>query len=338
MTDRFKTVITLGHGGGGLLTGRLVRDLFQPSFRNPHLEELGDAAVLELDTAKLAVTTDSYVVSPLFFPGGDIGRLAVCGTVNDLAVSGAIPEFMACSFIIEEGFSIADLNRVTRSIADAAREVGVVIVTGDTKVVQQGRGDGLYLTTTGLGRMRRLPASWGRIQPGDCVIVSGSIGNHGAAVLAARGNLMEGEDLVSDCAPVHDLCARLFESGLSLRWMRDPTRGGLAAALNEIAAGRDWGIVLEETAIPVSSPVRAIQQILGIDPLETACEGRVVTIVGAESADEAVRIMRSHPLGADAAIIGKVKEHLDGLVLLRTSLGGERIVDMPLGEQLPRIC
>jgi hydrogenase expression/formation protein HypE len=324
-------LITLAHGSGGKATHTLVEQLFLEKLRNPLLEELGDAAVAD----GLAFTTDSFVVKPLFFPGGDIGELAVNGTVNDLAVAGAEPLWLSAAFVIEEGFPLADLRRIARSMAGAAERAGVPVVAGDTKVVERGSADGLFITTAGVGRMR---TTFGRPQPGDRVLVSGTMGDHGFAVLVARGDLRLESNLVSDTTPVHELTAALAELGPALRFMRDPTRGGLATTLNELAQTTRLGVRLDEQAIPVRPEVAGAAEILGIDPLYVANEGKLVAVVAPEAADDALAALRADPLGADAAIVGELLAEPEGLVLLDTALGGSRIVDMLVGDPLPRIC
>jgi hydrogenase expression/formation protein HypE len=319
-------LITLAHGSGGRATRRLVEGLFVEELSNPVLDQLGDAAVVD----GLAFTTDSFVVKPLFFPGGDIGDLAVNGTVNDLAVAGAEPRWLSAGFVIEEGFPVADLRRVARSMARAAEAAGVAIVAGDTKVVERGSADGLFVTTAGVGVMR---ASFGRPQPGDRVLVSGTIGDHGFAVLVARGELRLESALESDTAPVHGLTASLAELGTQLRWMRDPTRGGVATALNELADATGLAVRLDERALPVRPEVAGAAEILGIDPLYVANEGKLLAVVAPEAADEALA-----RLGGDAAVVGELQADPAGLVLLDTALGGSRIIDVLVGDPLPRIC
>jgi hydrogenase expression/formation protein HypE len=319
-------LITLAHGSGGKSTQMLVEQLFLEELRNPLLEELGDAAVAD----GLAFTTDSFVVKPLFFPGGNIGELAVNGTVNDLAVAGAEPLWLSAGFVLEEGFPVDDLRRITRSMAHAARHAGVAIVAGDTKVVERGSADGLFITTAGVGRMR---ATFGEVKAGDRILVSGPIGDHGFAVLVARGDLKLESALESDTAPVHELAAALIELGPALRWMRDPTRGGLATTLNELAHSKNLGVRIEEAAVPIRPEVAGAAEILGIDPLYVANEGKLVAVVAPEAAGSALAA-----LGAQAAIIGELTTEEPGLVLLQTGFGGSRIVDMLVGDPLPRIC
>ena len=319
-------VVTLAHGAGGTSTRKLVEGLFVAELSNPLLDRLGDAAVAD----GLAFTTDAFVVKPLFFPGGDIGELAVNGTVNDLAVAGAEPLWLSAGFVIEEGFPLADLRRIARSMARAAERAGVAVVAGDTKVVERGSADGLFVTTAGVGRAR---ARFGTPRPGDRVLLSGTIGDHGFAVLVARGDLRLESTLESDTAPLNGLTAALVELGPQLRWMRDPTRGGLATALNELAASTGLAVRLDEQAIPVRPEVAGAAEILGIDPLYVANEGKLVAIVAPQAADDALR-----RLGGDAAIVGELADDPPGLVVLETNLGGSRIVDMLVGDPLPRIC
>jgi hydrogenase expression/formation protein HypE len=331
--------ITMAHGAGGKATQTLVDALFLEAFRNPWLERLEDQAVVGLDGLRLAFTTDSFVVSPLFFPGGCIGDLAVNGTVNDLAVSGARPLYLSAGFILEEGFPVAELRRIVQAMAAAAAAAGVAIVTGDTKVVQRGKGDGCYINTAGVGVIER-PVSLGgaHVKPGDAVLVSGPIGDHGVTIMLARGELDIVADIASDTAPLTGLVDRLLTATAAVRCLRDATRGGVATVLNEVARAANVAVVLDERAIPVRPEVRGACEILGIDPLYVACEGRLVAIVDGAAADMALQAMRAHPLGVGAARIGTVKDDPPGLVLLRTQFGGTRIVDVLVGDPLPRIC
>jgi len=327
-------VVTLAHGAGGKASRRLVEELFLPELRNPLLEPLGDSALVSANGTRLALTTDSYVVRPLVFPGGDIGELAVNGTVNDLAVSGATPIALTAGFVIEEGFPLDDLRSLTRSAARAAAAAGVAIAAGDTKVVERGAADGLYITTSGIGLLDpRVRLDAARVVPGDRVLVSGGIAEHGIAVMIARGNLALELDVESDTAPVHRLTAALCALGDDLRWMRDPTRGGLATTLNELAAGARASVVLQEEAIPVRDDVRAACELLGIDPLYVANEGKLVAVVAARAAEAALVA-----LGEGAAIVGEMRADDLPLVLAETPFGGARIVDMLVGDPLPRIC
>jgi hydrogenase expression/formation protein HypE len=331
--------VTLAHGAGGKATHTLIEALFLDAFRNPTLEAMQDGATVAAGGARLAFTTDSFVVSPLFFPGGDIGDLAVNGTVNDLAMCGARPLYLSAGFILEEGFPVADLRRVAASMAAAAARAGVQIVTGDTKVVQRGRADGCYVNTAGIGVLDR-PATLSPtgVRSGDAVIVSGPIGEHGVTVMLARGELDIEADVSSDTAPLHELVAALLDAVPGVRMLRDATRGGVATVLNEVAQAAGVGVVLDEAAVPVRPVVTGACELLGIDPLYVACEGRFVAVVDGAAADEAVTAMRQQPLGAGAAVVGRVADEPAGLVLLRTAFGGTRIVDMLVGDPLPRIC
>jgi hydrogenase expression/formation protein HypE len=331
--------VTMSHGSGGKATRTLIEAVFLEAFRNPQLELLEDAAELSLHGLRTAFTTDSYVVSPLFFPGGDIGDLAVNGTVNDLAVSGATPLFLSAGFILEEGFPVADLTRITESMRDAAAAAGVRVVTGDTKVVQRGKADGCYINTAGVGVIDRdVTLGVARAQPGDAIIVSGPIGDHGITIMLARGDLDIEADVRSDTAPLNGLVACLLDAVPEARAMRDATRGGVASILNEIAADADVGVLVREDDIPVRTEVRGACELLGIDPMYVACEGRMVAVVPGGSADQAVAALRAHPLGARAALIGHVTADQPGIVQLKTAFGGTRIVDLLVGDPLPRIC
>jgi len=331
--------ITLVHGAGGKATRNLVEAVFLEELGNPLLEPLGDSALLEAGGTKLAFTTDAHVVQPLFFPGGDIGSLAVNGTVNDIAVSGARPIALSAAFVLEEGLPVADLRRVVASMAAAAREADVVVAAGDTKVVERGRGDGLTVTTSGVGLVDdRVALGAEHVRPGDKVLVSGTLGDHGMAVMIARGNLELEVEIESDTASVFPLAESLFALGKDLRWLRDPTRGGLATTLNELTEASGLCAVLEEKALPVREQVAAACEILGLDPLYVANEGKLIAVVAAGRAEEALALLRAHPLGAEAAIIGEVEPEPKGLVLLQTAFGGSRVVDMLTGDPLPRIC
>jgi hydrogenase expression/formation protein HypE len=331
--------VLLGHGSGGRLSADLVRDVFLPAFRNPALARLDDQAIVNIQGARVAFTTDSFVVKPLFFPGGDIGSLAVHGTVNDLAMGGAVPLFLSAAFIIEEGLSMEVLRRVVNSLRQAAETAGVQVVTGDTKVVEKGSGDGLFINTTGLGLVPdgvELSASQAR--PGDKVLLSGSLGEHGIAILAQREGLEFEGAVCSDSALLHTLVADMLKVTGSIRCMRDPTRGGLSSALNEIAEQSRVGIELDETAIPIREEVRGACELLGLDPLYVANEGKLVAIVAADAADSVLAAIRCHPLGSQAQIVGTVNDVHRGLLTMRTALGTTRVVDMLAGDQLPRIC
>ncbi len=334
-----KDTILLGHGSGGKLSGELLHDVFLPALRNPVLDRLDDQAIVAIGDMRLAMTTDSFVVKPLFFPGGDIGSLAVHGTINDLAMGGAKPLFLSAAFIIEEGFAVEDLRRIVDSLRMAAEQAGVQIVTGDTKVVEKGKGDGLFINTTGIGIVPDgLTLSADRAQPGDKVLLSGSIGEHGIAILAQREGLEFETTIQSDSAALHSLVADMLQVTREIRCMRDPTRGGVSSTLNEIAEQSHVGIELEERAIPVREEVRGACELLGLDPLYVANEGKLVAIVAPEAADALLQAMRRHPLGKATQIIGTVKRENAGLVTMRTGLGTTRIVDMLAGDQLPRIC
>lgn len=331
--------ITLAHGAGGKATHNLIDAIFLEAFRNPELERMSDAAALTVGDARLAFTTDSYVVSPLFFPGGDIGELAVNGTVNDLAMAGARPLVISAGFILEEGFPTDDLRRIVASMAAAAQAAGVQIVTGDTKVVQRGKGDGCYINTAGIGvRERPVELDAANAKPGDVILVSGPIGDHGVTVMLARGELDIDADIVSDTAPLHELAGALLDAVPGVRMLRDATRGGVATILNEVAVASQVAVVVDEAAVPVRPEVQGASELLGIDPLYVACEGRFVAIVDGAGAEEALAALRAHPQGSEAAIIGRVVDDPPGLVLLKTTFGGTRIVDMLVGDPLPRIC
>lgn len=331
--------VLLGHGSGGKLTAQLIERLILPAFRNPALERLDDQAQLDADGVRLAFTTDSYVITPIFFPGGDIGELAVNGTVNDLVVGGARPLALSLAFILEEGFPLADLERVVDSARAAAQRVGVPVVTGDTKVVPRGKGDGVFVNTSGIGIVPEgIHLSSERVCSGDAILVSGSIGDHGAAILSRRNGLEFEGEIKSDTAPLHDLVTAILASGADVHAMRDPTRGGVAATLVEIASRQKLGIDLEEPRLPVRETVRGACELLGLDPLTVANEGKLVAFVAERDADRALRSMRAHPLGAEAEWIGRVTSRHPGTVVGRTSIGGERVIDLPFAELLPRIC
>jgi hydrogenase expression/formation protein HypE len=336
--------ILLAHGEGGELTRELISSLFVAALANEAsgnavLREYGDAAVLPVNAQRVALTTDSFVVKPVVFPGGDIGRLAVCGTVNDLAVAGAQPQYLTAGFILEEGLSVALLRQVVRSMAATARAAGVLVVAGDTKVVEKGAADGLYINTAGLGWVpegRDLRPA--RLQPGDLLLVNGTMGDHGMAVMMAREELPFRTPIVSDCAPLNGLVeAILAAGGSAVRCLRDATRGGLATVLNEWASPA-VGITLDESCVPVSAPVAAACEFLGLDPLYVANEGKLVAAVAPEAAERVLAAMRTHPLGVDAALVGRVTDRHAGLVTLRTPYGSERILPLLTGGQLPRIC
>jgi len=332
--------VLLGHGSGGKLSAALLRDRFLPRFGNEVLAELGDAAVVRLPGAEVAVSTDSFVVSPLEFPGGNIGHLAIHGTVNDLAMMGAEPLYLSAGFILEEGLPFEVLDRVLDAMSEAAAGAGVIIVTGDTKVVERGKADGMFINTSGIGRLdadyRPGPA---RARPGDAILVSGPIGRHGIAIMAAREDLRFQVEIQSDTACLVPLVRDLRRAcGPAIRCLRDPTRGGVASALNEIASSSGVGVRLEEASLPIPGPVRAACEMLGLDPLYVANEGILVAIVAPEASEAALEVLRAHPAGEEAACIGTVTAERPGLVVLRTRLGASRVVDMLPGDQLPRIC
>ncbi|HET7208268.1 MAG TPA: hydrogenase expression/formation protein HypE [Terriglobales bacterium] len=336
---RTKDTILLGHGSGGKLSAELVRDIFLPAFQNPALSRLDDQAIVEINGLKLAVTTDSFVVKPWFFPGGDIGSLAVHGTINDLAMGGAVPFFLTAAFILEEGLPISVLDRVVNSIHAAAEAAGVQIVTGDTKVVEKGSGDGIFINTTGIGMVPDgIELSANQARPGDKILLSGAIGEHGIAILAQREGLQFETTVESDSAPLHTLVADMLRVTRKIRCMRDPTRGGLSSTLNEIAQTSRVGIHIEESSVPISEQVRGACELLGLDPLYVANEGKLVAIVDPGVADAVLEVMRQHPLGRESEVIGTVTKNNAGLVTMRTGLGTTRIVDMLTGDQLPRIC
>jgi hydrogenase expression/formation protein HypE len=331
--------VLLAHGGGGRLSQQLVAKMFAAQFHNALLEPLHDGAVFEVEQGRLAFSTDSYVVTPRFFPGGNIGELAVYGTVNDLAMCGARPLYLSAGFIIEEGFSMDELWRIVLSMREAADRAGVRIVTGDTKVVERGKGDGLFINTAGIGRVaENISIAPSRARAGDCVLLSGAIAEHGIAILSVREGLAFETEIRSDCAPLNELVQSMLDVCPGIHVLRDPTRGGVASALNEIAAGARLGIDIDETLIPVRDDVRGACELLGLDPLYIANEGKLLAIVPADAADRILAAMRAHDAARDARIIGHVTTDHPGAVVMRSSIGGRRFVDMLSGEQLPRIC
>lgn len=333
-----KTVL-LAHGGGGRLTQQMIQHLFLPHFRNEHLEALHDGAVVPVSGPRVAFTTDSYVVHPIVFPGGDIGKLAVNGTVNDLAMCGAQPLYLSAAFIIEEGLSMDELRTIVRSMQEAARQAGVLLVTGDTKVVDRGKGDKLFVTTAGIGLVDSdVEIHPTRARPGDQIILSGPIGLHGIAILSAREGLEFESRIESDTAPLGELVRRMLEASAEIHVLRDPTRGGVATTLNEIAAQAQAGLILVEERVPVSEEVRGACEILGLDPLYVANEGKLLACVPAAACDAVLAAMRAHPLGKNATVIGEVVAQHPGTVLMKSRIGGMRVVDLLSGEQLPRIC
>ena len=336
--------VDLTHGSGGRAMVQLVAELFAKHLGNEYLGQGNDGAVLPVpmlagNPGRLVMSTDCHVVSPLFFPGGDIGCLSVHGTINDIAVMGATPLYLAAGFILEEGFPLKDLDRIVASMAQAARDAGVPVVTGDTKVVERGKGDGVFITTTGVGVLPQgLQLGGARARPGDAVLVSGALGEHGMAIMSKRENLSFDAPIVSDTAALHGLIAAMLATGSDLRCLRDPTRGGLAATLNEIAAQSGVGMMLQEKAIPLKPVVAAACEFLGLDPLNVANEGKLIAICSSADAERLLAAMRAHPLGRDAAVIGAVIADDHHFVQLTTALGGRRIVDWLAGDQLPRIC
>lgn len=331
--------ILLAHGAGGRLSSELIRETFLPALGNSMLNRLEDSAVFQCDGTILDFTTDSFVVKPLFFPGGDIGRLSVCGTVNDLCMMGAVPLYLSASFIIEEGLAIDDLSRILESMKSTAEEAGVLIVAGDTKVVERGSADSLFITTAGVGHIPgNLNLSSKNVEPGDVVIINGGIGEHEMAVLLARGEFSLRGEIRSDCAPLNGLVQAVLGASKRVKCMRDPTRGGLATVLNEIAEASGTCIAIDEASIPVRREVRGVCELLGFDPLYLANEGKVVVFAGQEDAKTILEAMKTHPLGRNSSIIGKVMEKPAGRVLLKTKIKGHRVLGLLSGEQFPRIC
>jgi len=338
-TQQEKERILLAHGSGGELSHELVTSLFVKAFHNPFLDRLDDGAVLRIEGKRWAFTTDSYVVTPIFFPGGDIGKLAVCGTLNDLSMSGAQPLYLSAGFIIEEGFPLSSLEKIVASMQKAAAGAGVKIVTGDTKVVNRGGADGIFINTAGIGLIPEgVNISGSNARPGDRVLVSGSIGDHGVAILSSREGLQFSTSLESDCAPLSELVATMLKVSHKIRCLRDPTRGGLSSTLNELARQSRVGIWVEEDRIPIKEEVQGACELLGFDPLILANEGKLVAVVAEEVAEMILQRMKTHPLGREAAIIGEVREEPREKVILRTRIGLTRIMDMMVGEPLPRIC
>jgi hydrogenase expression/formation protein HypE len=331
--------VLLAHGGGGKLTQQLIHKMFRASFGNPHLDPLHDGATLGLDGARLAFTTDSYVVNPLFFPGGNIGSLAVHGTVNDLSMCGARPLYLSAGFIMEEGLPMDDLWRIVLAMQEAAAESGVTIVTGDTKVVDKGKGDGLFINTAGIGSLEPdISIQPGQARPGDAILLNGPIADHGIAIMSVREGLEFETTVESDSAPLNGLVGEMLMACKTIRVLRDPTRGGIASALNEIADQSEVGMELREDRIPLREEVKGACELLGLDPLYVANEGKVLAIVPAGEADRVLEAMKKHPLGKDATVIGEVTADRPGVVTMKSTIGGTRVVDMLSGEQLPRIC
>ncbi|MEW6613555.1 MAG: hydrogenase expression/formation protein HypE [Pseudomonadota bacterium] len=331
--------VDLTHGSGGRAMAQLIDELFLAAFDNDWLRQLNDQACFSVPAGRLVMATDSHVVSPLFFPGGDIGCLAVHGTVNDVAMAGAKPLYLSAGFILEEGFPLSDLKRIVESMAAAARQAGVPIVTGDTKVVEQGKGDGVFITTTGIGVVPAdVRVSGDRARPGDKILLSGTLGDHGVAIMSLRENLSFGTSIASDTAALHELVAAMLAAVPDIHCLRDPTRGGLGATLNELARQSGVGMHIDEAALPIRTEVAAACEFLGLDPLYVANEGKLVAICAPEDADRLLAAMRAHPLGREAAVIGEVRADPHHFVQMTTSFGGSRIVDWLSGEQLPRIC
>ncbi len=334
-----KDRISLAHGGGGSLTKRLIKEAFLPPFRNPILEVLDDSAVFKIEKGRMAFSTDSYVVNPIFFPGGDIGRLAICGTVNDLAMSGARPLYLSASLIIEEGFLLKDLKRIIASMKEASKEAGIEIVAGDTKVVNKGGADRLFITTTGIGIIGEgIDISGVNARVGDVVIVNGYLGDHGVAIISERERLDFRTKLISDCAPLNHLVADMLKASGKIHVLRDPTRGGLVTVLNEVAQSSGVGIEIFEDKIPIREEVKGACEMLGYDPLYVANEGKLIVLIVPQDADKVLKVMHKNKYGRNAKIIGRVVKKPEETVLLRTQIGGSRILDMLVGEQLPRIC
>lgn len=334
-----KDIITLAHGSGGKLTNQLIKEVFLAKFSNPHLTPLGDSAYIDINNTKLSFTTDSFVVDPLFFPGGDIGKLAVCGTVNDLAVSGAKPLYISCSLIIEEGLEQKILSKIVNSMQKEAKSAGVEIVTGDTKVVEKGKGDKIFINTSGIGLVYpNVKLDTSLIKPTDVVIINGTIADHGISVISAREDLKIKTPVYSDCASLNDLILGLLNEYPEIKFMRDPTRGGLATVLNEIANQSNLTVEIEEDKIPIKEEVSAVCELLGFDPLYIANEGKVVIVAPESKAEKILEKMKKHPKGKNGQIIGKITDNDSRRVWLKTCVGGKRIVDMMIADQLPRIC
>jgi hydrogenase expression/formation protein HypE len=332
-------LIEMAHGSGGRASSRLIDELFLPTFDNPYLREKSDQATLSSNHSRLTMATDSHVISPLFFPGGDIGSLAIHGTVNDVCMSGAIPLYLSAAFIIEEGFPLSSLKRIVDSMASAAREAGVQIVTGDTKVVEKGHGDGVFINTTGIGHLpesRNLSPD--KIQAGDKIILSGSLGDHGTCIMSQRQGLDLSSNLKSDSQALNDLVETMLTAAPSIHYMRDPTRGGLSSALHELCQHRHLGAILCEDLLPIKPQVAAVAEILGLDPLHIANEGKLIAFCPPEESEKLLSAMKAHPKGRDAAIIGEIREDKNEQIQLNTSFGGKRLVEWRFADQLPRIC
>lgn len=333
--------ILLNHGSGGKLMREMINDQFLSEFDNDILNAGTDSAILNIPAQNIAFTTDSYVIDPIFFPGGNIGKLAVCGTVNDLAVSGAEPKYITCSLILEEGLPFDDLQKIIKSMAETAQEAGVKIVTGDTKVVNKGKCDKIFINTAGIGELieeRKHISFADKITSGDCIIVNGNIGEHGMAILKAREDVKLENELNSDCAPLNGMINELLDAGIDIKFMRDATRGGVATVLSELATDKNYGIEIYEDKIPVSESVKGMCEVFGFDPLYIANEGKIVLVISEKDSDKAIDILQAHQYGANSSMIGKITKQNPGKVVLETEIGGRRIIDMLAGEQLPRIC
>ncbi len=331
--------ILLGHGSGGKLTAELIKNIFLPAFENPYLSELSDQAIIDINGVKIAFTTDSYVVNPIFFPGGNIGELAINGTVNDLAVGGAKPLFISAGFIIEEGFPLNDLCTIVESMENACEKAGVILVTGDTKVVEKGKGDKIFINTSGIGIIEHdIEISSRKVKPGDKILINGPIGLHGIAILSKREGIEFEIEIESDTAPLNLLVEDILSVSRKIHWMRDPTRGGISTVLNELAQSTKLGVEIWESEIPIPEPVKVACEMLGLDPLYIANEGKLIAVVDSEDAEKILEAMRNNPLGKEAKIIGEITDEHPGVVLMKTTIGGKRVVDMLAGEQLPRIC
>lgn len=331
--------ISMGHGGGGKLMHELISGPILKAFDNPLIAQLGDSAVFDIAGKKVAFSTDSHVIKPVFYPGGDIGKLAVAGTVNDLAVVGATPLYLSCGLILEEGFNRSDLEKILNSMSATAKEAGIQIITGDTKVVEKGAGDEVYINTAGIGLIELdFELSRSRIKPGDKIIINGTIGDHGAAIISVREGIGLESDLKSDCTNLNNLISKVLSAGSSIKFMRDPTRGGVAAVLNEIASKSNLNLLVHEKNLPVKDEVKSISEILGMDPIYIPNEGKVLIFVDEKEAQTVMKILKEDDLGKDAAIVGEVCEEKEGLVTAESIFGTKRIIDMPVEEQLPRIC
>lgn len=332
-------IITLAHGGGGSRSEKLIREHILPYISNPELDKLGDGALINLSEGRYGFSTDSFVVDPLFFPGGDIGELAVYGTVNDLACCGAVPMYLSLSFILEEGFFLKDLDKIMQSISRAAKSANIKIITGDTKVVPRGKGDKIFINTSGIGIINtNANLSYNRISAGDRIIINGEIASHGIAVMTAREGIMQNSGITSDTQPLNGLIQSILNCSDDIKFLRDPTRGGLASSLNEIAKSAELGISINEEAVPIAENVKSACELFGFDPMYVANEGKVLIFVSETDSNKVLNIMKQHPMGEKSAIIGEVTQSNKGRVLIKTAYGTSRVLDMLSGEQLPRIC